>query len=60
MSKCSYIVTTYIQMKKQKHEHLRWEFNCRIYGVHICKHCGEAYCGDGFCDPKKIQKGYGK
>jgi len=35
---------------------LRWEFNCRVYGVHICKHCGVAYWGEGYCNPKKIKK----
>jgi len=41
---------------KQKHEHLRWVHGNPVYGVHVCKHCGEEYWGNGYCNPKKIKK----
>lgn len=46
---------------RQRHEHGRWSFNCVVYGVHNCKHCGESYytspgSKSAFCDPKKIKK----
>ena len=46
---------------KQRHEHGGWAFNCRIYGVHRCKHCGANYWlrpGEkaDFCDPKNVKR----
>ncbi|KKK58766.1 hypothetical protein LCGC14_3041110 [marine sediment metagenome] len=48
-------------MAKQRHEHLRFQHNTPMYGVHICKYCGMDYCPPpgskpDFCDLKQLKK----